>query len=303
MKILQKMITKISVIIPTYNCAEFLENAIRSALNQTYKNTEIIVINDCSTDNTDEIVEKFNRKLVYIKQKVNKGAAAARNEGIEAAKGEFIALLDADDEWLSHRLEIMMMSLAERKADFVTSNAYIKINNIITSQKIYPNYDIRFDLDVKQQYLKALGKNFIFSMCMMKKDILLDVGLFDSQLRYHEDWDMWLRLLKKGYRSGLVNELSAIYTVREGSSTNTSNLRKAEDHMKILNKHRDFISNKAYNIVSGSVNSHKFRETINNNKILSAYFLFKTLMNYDYLSEVVFPEISKKLIRNSKCKR
>ena len=94
---------KVSIIIPTYNRANLLPRAIKSVLSQTFKDFELIVINDGSTDNTEEVIKKFQKKderIKYILHKDNKGEAAARNTGIRIAKGEYIASHDSDDEWL-----------------------------------------------------------------------------------------------------------------------------------------------------------------------------------------------------------
>ena len=100
---------KVSVIIPTYNRAHLVGRAIRSVLNQTYQDFEIIVVDDGSTDNTEEVVKSFNDpRIRYIRHEENKGAAAARNTGIKAAKGKFIAFQDSDDEWLPKKLEKQM---------------------------------------------------------------------------------------------------------------------------------------------------------------------------------------------------
>ena len=96
----------VSAIIPTYNRANIVIRAIQSVLNQTYQNFELLVIDDGSQDNTEEIVTGIHdNRIKYIRHEKNKGVAAARNTGIEAAKGEFIAFLDSDDEWLPNKLK------------------------------------------------------------------------------------------------------------------------------------------------------------------------------------------------------
>ncbi|GAH74960.1 unnamed protein product, partial [marine sediment metagenome] len=99
----------VSVIIPTYNRAYLIGRAIQSVLNQTYQDFEIIVVDDGSTDDTEEIVRSFKDKRIgYVRHEKNKGAAAARNTGIKAAKSEYIAFQDSDDEWLPEKLEKQM---------------------------------------------------------------------------------------------------------------------------------------------------------------------------------------------------
>ena len=100
---------KVSVIIPTYNRAHLVGRAIRSVLNQTYQDFEIIVVDDGSTDNTEEVVKSFNDpRIRYIRHEKNRGGSAACNTGIRAARGEYIAFQDSDDEWLPEKLEKQM---------------------------------------------------------------------------------------------------------------------------------------------------------------------------------------------------
>lgn len=99
----------VSIVIPTYNRARFLGRLVRSVLNQTYKNFEVIVADDASTDDTAEIIKTFkDDRIRYIRHESNAGAAAARNTGIKASRGEYVAFQDSDDEWLPEKLEKQM---------------------------------------------------------------------------------------------------------------------------------------------------------------------------------------------------
>ena len=101
----------VSIIIPTYNRAHLIGRAIQSVLNQTYQNFEIIVVDDGSTDNTEEMIKEFqkhDKRIKYIRHEKNRGGAAARNTGIKVARGEYIAFQDSDDEWLPEKLEKQM---------------------------------------------------------------------------------------------------------------------------------------------------------------------------------------------------
>ncbi len=104
----------ISVVLPTFNRKRLLPRAINSVLNQTYKNLELIIIDDGSTDNTEEIVKAYSdTRIRYCKQKLNRGGSAARNAGIKLAKGELISFQDSDDEWLPEKLERQVRKFSE----------------------------------------------------------------------------------------------------------------------------------------------------------------------------------------------
>lgn len=96
----------VSIIMPSYNTASFISKTIESVLNQTYKNWELLIVDDCSTDDTDEIVSKYNdKRIVYLKNEKNSGAAISRNRALRNAKGKWIAFLDSDDLWHPTKLE------------------------------------------------------------------------------------------------------------------------------------------------------------------------------------------------------
>ena len=111
------MASKVSIIIPSYNCASYVEEAVQSALSQTYSDCEVVVINDGSTDNTEEVLAPYRDKIVYISQE-NKGLAGARNSGIKRASGDYITFLDADDIFLPEKeLKKIVMGMGRRQKE------------------------------------------------------------------------------------------------------------------------------------------------------------------------------------------
>lgn len=185
---------KISVIIPTFNSGKYIKEAIESVLRQTYKDLEIIVCDDGSTDDTKKVLERYSEKIRYFFQK-NNGPAAARNKGIEHAKGEFIAFLDADDEWLPEKLELQINEILKSDSvGLVTCGRYIiyENGNSIVFQPEINNLS-------KQSLLKTLVmKNVIGggSSVLARKACFEKVGLFDEKLLVSEDIDMWFRICK-----------------------------------------------------------------------------------------------------------
>ncbi len=185
----------VSVIIPTYNRAHLIGRAIQSVLNQTYQDFEIIVVDDGSTDNTEEVMKRFNdERIKYIKHEQNKGEAAARNTGIKIARGEYIAFQDSDDEWLPEKLEkqIKVFENASSKVGVVYTGFW-RIKNgkktYIPSSKITPK-----EGDIHNILLEG---NFIGGpVTLIKKECFERAGMFDEELPLLTDWEMWIRLSK-----------------------------------------------------------------------------------------------------------
>ena len=135
----------ISIIIPTYNRAAFIKRAVKSGINQTYQNFEIIIIDDYSQDNTDEVIEKLKKKysqfrIEYLKNKNNRGAQHTRNKGIKKAKGEWIAFLDSDDEWLPNKLKRCIEFAKRVNVSVVHSEGYNELPRSRANEVSKQNY-------------------------------------------------------------------------------------------------------------------------------------------------------------------
>ena len=226
----------VSVIIPTYNRAHLIGRAIKSVLNQTYQDFEIIVIDDGSTDDTEEVVRSFPcKRIIYIKHKKNKGVSLARNTGIKVAKGKYIAFLDSDDEWLPEKLDkqIKVLQNESPEVGVVYSNlCYIdesgkNMNKLLNHKKEGYIYE---DL---------LGRNYVGapSTLLIRKECFNQVGLFDDLLNAQEDWDMWIRIAKY-YRFSLIKVPLVKY--RKHSDQISKNLSiKIITANRILVKYKD----------------------------------------------------------------
>lgn len=187
----QYKMPKVSVIIPTYNRARFVGEAIDSVLAQTYKDYEIIVVDDGSTDNTQEVLKHYGHKIRYFRQE-NKGISAARNLALEKARGEYIAFLDDDDLWLPEKLE-KQIDVLERNPDlaFVASETHV-INGkgeIIDRFKRGKG-DVETFENLRQQYFVPMLTTVVRRKC------LDSVGGFNPSLPICQDHDLWLRLAK-----------------------------------------------------------------------------------------------------------
>ena len=186
-----KIISKplVSVIIPTYNRGWILKEAIDSVLAQDYKDYELIVVDDGSTDNTREILDSYGQDLIVIRQ-ANKGVSAARNLGIAAANGQLVAFLDSDDIWRPRKLS--------RQVDFFNSTPDAVINQ---TEEIWIRNGAR--VNPKRRHRKPSGMIFEQSLglclvspsaVMIPKTLFDAVGVFDENLPACEDYDLWLRI-------------------------------------------------------------------------------------------------------------
>jgi teichuronic acid biosynthesis glycosyltransferase TuaG len=212
---------KVSVIIPTYQSAHYIRDAIDSALSQTYKNTEIIVVDDGSTDDTEDILKTYEGKIKVIKQK-NSGPSKARNAGILSSSGEYIALLDSDDIWLPNKLEKQMIVFREDPSiGLVYSDSYI-FSDVETWNKTLFQLGKPYEGSIHRQ---LFIKNFIPDLTVMiRRSFLLKAGLFNPAIVFGEDYALWLKVSKET-RVGFVNEPLAKYRVH------SSQLSSKEEQM------------------------------------------------------------------------
>jgi glycosyltransferase involved in cell wall biosynthesis len=184
-----RMKGRVSVILPTYNCEHYLPGAIDSIRAQRWPDLEIIVVDDGSTDGTQEALRKLEGPDLRTLRQENQGPAAARNRGIEAADAEWIAFQDADDLWLPGKLEIQMRALAASPAcgfSFTDSLARESDGAEWIQRPLRSGGDILGIL--------LLGPQFAAGTVVARRELFERVGLFDTTLRTAEDWDMWLRL-------------------------------------------------------------------------------------------------------------
>ncbi|MGA8940373.1 MAG: glycosyltransferase [Acidobacteriaceae bacterium] len=213
---------KVSVIIPTYNCAHYLEQAIESVMNQTYRDLEIIVMDDGSTDNTAQVVRKYETKIRYLHQE-NCGLPAARNHAIMASSGDLIALLDADDWWEPAKLAEQVPLLREDPELCLT---YSDLEVVFDDGSINPSFlSTRPLASSGYVFDQLLSSSFILpSTVLLRRSSLEQVGMFDESMRSHEDIDLWLRMCQR-WKVALVRK--PLTHRRQGSANMTSdgNLR------------------------------------------------------------------------------
>lgn len=196
----------VSVIIPTYNRAEFLKSAIGSVLSQTYQNFEVIVIDDGSTDGTREIITSFSQDKIKYVYKSNGGQSSARNEGIRLAKGEYIAFLDSDDLWDPRKLE---KQLACFQKDPSFGMVFTNYRSIDKDGKVLKEFQAEPGYVLSGNFIKDLLEirfPSVPSSMMVKREAFEKVGYFNENLRISEDLDVWVRI-GLSFGVGYINEV------------------------------------------------------------------------------------------------
>lgn len=227
----------ISVLIPLYNKENFVEKTIQSALDQTYQDFEVVVINDGSTDKSLEIVKSFKDKRIKIFNQDNQGVAKARNNGVNNSQGEWVAFLDADDVWLPNHLSELRKCIHKLPKAKLVSTAY-KINlqpafiKTPTYSKAPSNY-----IDYIQDYLEYCYVDSLFwtsSICV-NKEKFIEIGGFDNNLKTGEDLDFMIRFSQK-YDLGF----NPIYTITYNRKTenNLSDSHTLYEKKKYIDKHQ-----------------------------------------------------------------
>lgn len=203
---------RISVVIPTYNRSYYLRETLDSVFAQTYKDIEIIVVDDGSTDNTQEAIRKYLDRIVYI-YKDNGGQGSARNVGIKIAKGEYIAFLDSDDLWLPHKLQVQVAHMDSHPEWGMAFSLYESIDdaNRTIGKWIRPKWTSYDTLLLRGNIIPILT-------VMVRRRVFDEVGMFDEsrEIIAVEDYVMWLRIGLK-YKIGFIDAILARYRFHAGN--------------------------------------------------------------------------------------
>lgn len=203
----------VSIIMPAYNAQKYISDSITSVLNQTYKNWELIIVDDYSTDNTLAIIEEFKKcdnRIILLRQDQNSGVAAARNKGIEHAKGRFLAFLDSDDIWEKTKLEKQVNFMLKNKIYFsYTSYQLMDENNNLSNKVVkVQNEPIEFEKLLECNYFGCL--TVMIDLSKIKKPYFPNIP--------HEDYALWLDILKNNdIKAYGIDEVLAYYRISPGS--------------------------------------------------------------------------------------
>lgn len=201
----------VSVITPFYNSARFISETIESVINQTYSNWELILVNDCSTDDSVAMVKQFAKRddrVKLIELKVNSGVAEARNEGLRLAKGKFVAFIDSDDLWDPSKLETQLNFMCAHNYAFCHT-AYRKIDN---AGNVFVN---EVEVSAEVNYKSLLKHNEIGCLTVMYD--VSQLGKYYFPKMGHEDYATWLQILRNANTSFGLNKVLGSYRVHIGS--------------------------------------------------------------------------------------
>ena len=235
----------ISVVIPAYNREKTITRAINSVLNQTYKDLELIIVDDNSTDGTEKAVKAVkDSRINYYKLEENKGACFARNFGASKANGEYIAFQDSDDEWLANKLELQMSEMKKNNADMVFARLKLYEEDI-------PNKCVRSAPRENKKsgvitYEELLSKTLVTTPTILIKKQIFDEIKFDEEMPRFQDWEFSLRVAKKYKVYYIAKDVMKAYR-QNNSITNQNNKGViALNRLYIKNKEAFEENKKAY---------------------------------------------------------
>ena len=216
----------VSVIMPSWNTGKYIAESIQSVLNQTYNDLELIIVDDCSTDNTDEIVRSFNdSRIIYLKNEKNSGAALTRNRAIREANGEWIAFLDSDDLWQPEKLEHQLKFMKENNYIF-SYHEYVKIDENSNPLNIYVSGP---DIVTKRKMY-----NYGYPGCLTFMYSAKAMGLIQiKDIKKNNDYAILLKLCKKA-DCYLLKENLAQYRIRKKSISHDKLSKKLKSHYDLF---------------------------------------------------------------------
>lgn len=257
----------ISVVIPLFNKSLYIERTMKSVINQTYKDFEIIVVDDGSTDDSVEKLLKINDPRVKLINQKNKGVSAARNNGIISAKSELIAFIDADDEWDINFLQEVIDLKNKYKAVKVFSLAYkMKLSNGELKAMRYEDIPSEpWDGIIENYFKSCIPNDLLHSSCtVISKEVFYDVGFFPEGIQSQEDLDMWGRIAFK-YKIVFSNKSGAIYNI---GTPNSLSKKLVQRNAPIFNDTQEYVDK--YNV--NKIDLLYFNEYVALHKIANAYY-------------------------------
>ncbi len=296
----------VSIIIPTFNRSRTIEYCVTSILNQTYQSFEIIIVDDCSTDETLDIVKNLNEpKIIFISLEKNSGAQTARNQGILAAKGDWIAFQDSDDLWEPDKLEIQIQEL--KKYNW---NKYLVIHGDcwcsdgVEGKKWLWNVPLTEGLCHKELLYHPAP---LFPTILTSKTALLEINLLDVSVPSYQEWDTTIRLSKL-CKFIHINHPLFTYVFHNNETISKNKVRDLDGYFYIVNKFQDemkYVNSYNQHVINLIIKSFEFKlfdYTYRFIPLLSANTLILFLVNLAYKSKIsnrILIKILKKVLQCS----
>lgn len=218
---------EVSVVMPAYNAERYIEEAIRSVMGQTFQNWELLVLDDCSTDSTAAVVEKLaeeDSRIVFLRNPQNMGVARTRNRALDLCRGNYVALLDSDDVWTSDKLQKQLDLAAETGADIIYCSY-----GIINEHGVHTCED--FIVPKETDFETFLTRSVISCSTALLSAKITKQYRFHTDF-YHEDLELWYRLLRDGFTARGVTDVLAQYRVMDGTRA-SNKLRNARFRWRI----------------------------------------------------------------------
>jgi GT2 family glycosyltransferase len=239
----------VSIIMPAYNGAKWLKNAILSVIAQSFADFEFIIINDNSSDNTEEIVTVFakhDKRIKYIKNERNLGVQKTRNIALDISLGEYIAEIDQDDEWLDVNKLKKQVEFLENNQDYVLVGTGVIVVNeegVEIARYLMPETDV----EIRKKILRA--NCFIHSSVMYRQKKVKDIGGYTVE-KMSEDHDLWLRLGRVGKFMNL-QEYAVQYCFSVGGYNSQDKFLRLKQNLLFAQEHKDFYPNYLFAIILG----------------------------------------------------
>jgi glycosyltransferase involved in cell wall biosynthesis len=227
-----------SLVMPSYNVERYIADALDSALAQTYRPLEIVVIDDGSTDGTADVVAGYREhpEVVYVRQE-NRGLAGARNRGVAESHGKYVGLLDADDIWMPTKVE-KCVALLEAQPDvgWVTTDCFLMQDEQKTQDHYYGTFEPKEFPTGAAQLPTLATRNFMSVACVIRRSLFDRFGTYDEGLRSSEDYDLWIRFMLGGTAVARIDEPLGWYRLR-ADSLSADPAPQWETHLTVLERH------------------------------------------------------------------
>lgn len=227
----------ISIIVPTYNRERYIAQAISSAQKQSFKDWELIVVDDASTDKTEDVVMKIAEKdsrIRYVRQKENVGIAKNRNTGLSEAKGAYVAMLDSDDAWTDPDKLKKQLAFLKSRPDHAMVGTWVTKMDVNGTEYGHVKYEIN-DVDIRKKIL--FRNQFAQSSLIYRASVIKELGSYDPTYTVNDDYDLWLRV-GTSHKFANIPEYTTSYRVHPGGITTEKRLLAADEHILIIRKYK-----------------------------------------------------------------